>query len=143
MTLELSADSPGDTVPWIITFGPLSDEEEWDAVVCGPYERPHALAIAEEIVGDEDMMAVVEPLLPHVDVDAIREEIATAKAQALEALEEEEEPGDVDIEVEDLGSGGATEGTREGSGFGGPPRPDEIRAGFSRIAARLTDTRLA
>ena len=62
MTLELAADSPILEMPWIITFGPLSDEEDWEPVVCGPYERPHAIALAEEVVADEELMAVVEPV---------------------------------------------------------------------------------
>ena len=45
-------------------------------MVCGPYERAHALALAEEIVADEELMAVVEPLLPLVDVEQIRGDIA-------------------------------------------------------------------
>src|SRR5256884_3679285 len=84
VTLELPADSPALTLPWIITFGPLSDDEEWEPVVCGPYERGHALALAEEVVADEELMAVVEPVLPYVSVDDIREAVATARAEAAE-----------------------------------------------------------
>lgn len=135
MTLDLPVGSPTESVPWIITFGPLSDEDEWDAVVCGPYERPHALAIAEEIVADEDMMAVVEPLLPHVDVAAIRDEIATARANALGVNDVE---GDVDLEVEDIGVADLTEEGEEAGGHAGAPDPEEIRAGFARIATRLS-----
>ena len=47
-------------------------------MVCGPYERAHALALAEAVVADEELMAVVEPLLPHVSVEEIRGEIAAA-----------------------------------------------------------------
>lgn len=79
VTLELPEDSPVLAMPWIITFGPLRDEEEWEPVVCGPYERPHALGLAESVVADEDLMAVVEPLLPHVSVDEIRGEIAASR----------------------------------------------------------------
>jgi hypothetical protein len=124
VTLELPADSPALSLPWIITIGPLSDDEEWEAVVCGPYERAHALALAEEVVADEDLMAVVEPVLPHVSVDAIREDVATARAQA---AEEADDDADSDAEEEAA--------HRE---HAGPPTPEEIRAGFARIAARLT-----
>src|SRR5205807_5200272 len=89
VTLELPADSPVLSMPWIITIGPLSEEDEWEPVVCGPYERAHALALAEEIVADDELMAVVEPVVPHVSVDSIREEIAAARA-----LADEEEDDD-------------------------------------------------
>ena len=36
VTLELPADSPVRDLPWIVTIGPLDDDEDWDAVVCGP-----------------------------------------------------------------------------------------------------------
>jgi hypothetical protein len=97
VTLDLPEDSPVLDMPWIITFGPLSDEEEWEPVVCGPYERPHALALAESVVGDEDLMAVVEPLLPHVSADQIRGEIAAARLAA--ATEQQEDEGSLE-EVE-------------------------------------------
>ena len=131
VTLELPADSPALTLPWIITFGPLSDDEEWEPVVCGPYERAHALALAQEVVADEDLMAVVEPVVPHVTVDAIRDEVATARAAAAE-----ESDDDADTDVADPDAPGA-HGT-EYQHAGGAPTPEEIRAGFARIAARLT-----
>jgi hypothetical protein len=169
MTLELPGDSPMLSMPWIITFGPLDDEDEWEAVVCGPYEREHALALAEEIVADEDLMAVVEPLLPLVEVDRIREEIAVARALADEEadadedtdlavdLEDDEEYQDEEEDYEDeeyededeeYDEEDEEEGEEEGGGeehdhehdheHAGPPSPEEIRAGFARIAARLT-----
>jgi len=139
--LEVPADSPVLSLPWIITIGPLSDDEEWEAVVCGPYERAHALALAEEVVADEDLMAVVEPVVPHVTVDAIREEVAAARA-----LAEEESDDDTDSdaagedEAADDEEPDETEETEaEAEERPGPPSVDEIRAGFARIAARLTD----
>ncbi len=141
VTLEVPADSPVLSLPWIITIGPLSDDEEWEAVVCGPYERAHALALAEEVVADEDLMAVVEPVVPHVTVDAIREEVAAARA-----LAEEESDDDTDSdaagedEAADDEEPDETEETEaEAEERPGPPSVDEIRAGFARIAARLTD----
>jgi hypothetical protein len=129
VTLELPPGSPARSLPWIITIGPLSEEEEWDAVVFGPYERAHALALAEEIVADEELMAVVEPLQPAGSVEAIREEVAAARAQA---PEEDDDEADTDaVESED-------EEVEESVGHAGPPTPEEIRAGFARIAARLT-----
>ena len=97
MTLELPGDSPVLSMPWIITFGPLEEDDEWEPVVCGPYERDHALALAEEIVADEELTAVVEPLLPLVEVDRIREEIAVARALA---DEEDDVDQDTDLELD-------------------------------------------
>lgn len=124
VTLELTDDSPAFDLPWIITFGPLSDDDGWEPVVCGPYERPHALALAEAVVADEDLMAVVEPLLPHVSVDEIRGEIAAAR------LAVEDEPDDAhEAEPEEHERVDAPSA---------PPDPAEIRAGLDRIAARLS-----
>ncbi|GIH12605.1 hypothetical protein Raf01_07770 [Rugosimonospora africana] len=140
MTLELPADSPVLSMPWIITFGPMSDEEEWEPVVCGPYEREHALALAEEIVADEELMAVVEPLQPLVEVERIREEIGIARALAEQEADADQDT-DLGIDVEDLDEeadvdlAGGGEIVEERTT---PPTPDEIRAGFARIATRLT-----
>jgi hypothetical protein len=126
VTLELPADSPVLDMPWIITFGPLSDDEEWEPVVCGPYERPHALALAESVVADDDLMAVVEPVLAHVSAEEIRGEIAAAKLTADAADEGAEERGDEE------------EGADDHVEPSVPPSPEQVRAGFARIAARLT-----
>ena len=80
VTLHLPPDSPVANLPWVITIGALDDEQEWEPLVCGPYERPHALALAQAVVADEDLMAVVEPLLPLADAAAIRDEIELARA---------------------------------------------------------------
>jgi hypothetical protein len=149
VTLELPDDSPMLGLPWIITFGPLSDEEAWDAVVCGPYERSHALALAEAVLADEDdVTAVVEPLLPHATVDEIHAEIETAKEAAdddedYDEGDEHGHAGDMDVAVDssyDETSGYADDDEEEYEVIepGPPPAPEEIRAGFARIAARLT-----
>jgi hypothetical protein len=150
VTLDLPDDSPMLGLPWIITFGPLSDEEAWDAVVCGPYERGHALALAEAVLADEDdVTAVVEPLLPHATVDEIHSEIDAAKSMADEEDDEDYEEGDehgggMDVSVDDTydeASGYADDDEEEEYEIiepGPPPAPEEIRAGFARIAARLT-----
>jgi hypothetical protein len=150
VTLELPDDSPMLGLPWIITFGPLSDEEAWDAVVCGPYERSHALALAEAVLADEDdVTAVVEPLLPHATVDEIHAEIETAKEAAdddedYDEGDEHGHAGDMDVAVDssyDETSGYADDDEEEEYEViepGPPPAPEEIRAGFARIAARLT-----
>jgi hypothetical protein len=130
-------------MPWIVTFGPLDNDESWEPVVCGPYERAHALSLAETVVADADLLAVVEPVYPHASVDeiqaAINESIEAAKeaeeleADELEAAADEREAaeGEVDISLEaDEEDIPVVEPTP-------PPSPDEIRAGFVRIANRL------
>jgi hypothetical protein len=157
VTLDLTDDSPMLALPWIITFGPLDDDEEWEPVVCGPYERAHALGLAETVVSDEDLMAVVEPLLPHAAVDDIRSEIAAARLAAEsddDELDEDEEidelefDEDVAVSLEDDADSDDEDeaddededeaGDYEEIEPGPPPSPEEVRAGFARIAARLT-----
>ncbi|MDY7084621.1 MAG: hypothetical protein SYR96_05895 [Actinomycetota bacterium] len=125
VTLDLPAGSPVADLPWVITIGSIGDEEDWEPVVCGPYERAHALALAQAVVADEQLMAVVEPLLPRPDAEAIRDEIELARA-AIEA------PGD------DAGAETAEEYETRRVRPGRPPTRDEVREGWSRIAARLT-----
>lgn len=137
VTLDLAEDSPARELPWIVTFGPLGEDEEWEPVVCGPYERQHALALAESVVADEDLMAVVEPLLPHVTVEEIQGEIAAARMAAEDERAEVEDAADFgDYDEYGLPSGGAADPEQmvEASP---PPAPEEVRAGMSRIAARL------
>lgn len=158
VTLDLPDDSPELALPWIITFGPLDDNGEWEPVVCGPYERAHALSLAGTVVADEELMAVVGPVLPHASVDEIRGEIASARLAAAEFEEEEfqfdaETTDDVEVsvdheydeeyELEDYDE--EDEDDRDGDEFGleeiaptAPPSPEEVRAGFARIAARLS-----
>jgi hypothetical protein len=169
MTLELPDNSPMLSMPWIITFGPMAEDDEWEPVVCGPYEREHALGLAEEIVADEELTAVVEPLLPLVEIERIREEIAVARALADEEADEDQDTDlefqsedydeDEDEEDEEYDEDEDEESEDEDEGdedveydedededeedddeheHAGPPSPDEIRAGFARIAARLT-----
>jgi len=151
VTLDLPDDSPMLTLPWIITFGPLSDEDAWDAVVCGPYERGHALALAEAVLADQDdVTAVVEPLLPHATVDEIHADIESSMAAADEEgadegeLDEDagDEGDDMDVAVDEAYDETADyedeEEEYEIIEPGPAPAPEEIRAGFARIAARLT-----
>src|SRR4051812_31184668 len=119
VTLDLPANSPVADLPWVITIGSLGDEEDWEPVVCGPYERAHALALAQAVVADEELMAVVEPLLPRVDAEAIRDEIELARA-AVEAPSDDDD----DHEPRRVRPGRA-------------PTEAEVRAGWARIAARL------
>lgn len=120
LTLDLPNDSPIADLPWVITIGALGDEEDWEPVVCGPYERAHALALAQAVVADEELLAVVEPLLPLADAEAIRDEIELARA-AWEAPSSEDDDLDSPASVRP----------------GPVPTATEIKAGFARIAARL------
>ncbi|MFC4104715.1 hypothetical protein [Micromonospora zhanjiangensis] len=139
VTLELAQDSPVAEQPWIITFGPLGGGDDWEPVVCGPYERAHALALAEAVVADEELMAVVEPLSTAVSIDEIRGEIAAAMAGAEEGrveLDDEDlygvyEDTVVDEELDAAAGGGASAPPAE------PPSEQEIRAGWRRIAGKL------
>jgi len=126
VTLDLPLDSPVADLPWVITIGALDDEEDWEPVVCGPYERAHALALAQAVVADEDLMAVVEPLLPRVDAEAIRDEIELARAGT------EAPAGDDDGAAEDH----ETRRVRPGRA----PTEAEVRAGWARIATRLVES---
>ncbi|WP_130331493.1 hypothetical protein [Micromonospora kangleipakensis] len=139
VTLDLPDDSPMLGLPWIITFGPLSDVDEWEPVVCGPYERPHALALAEAVVAEEQLMAVVEPLLPALSAEEIRGEIAAAQIAAEDEaaqIDQADLYGDFeDVIDEEL------ELAAEQEPVAGPltaPSEAELRAGFARIAKLLT-----
>jgi hypothetical protein len=150
VTLDLADDSPVLSLPWIITFGPMDEADDWEPVVCGPYERDHALALAETVIADEELMAVVEPVQPHSSVDEIREEIATAKLAA-----EADEDDDYELGPDDLDADDHVDVALDGEDFAddfddddmeleeveptAPPSPAEVRAGFARIAARLAN----
>ena len=129
MTLDLPDDSPALSQPWIITFGPADDEENWEPVVCGPYERAHALALAEAVLADEEVMAVVEPLQPALTVDQIRGEIAASRLNSDEA-EDDETEGDDDHDHDHEDEGEIVTPSA-------PPAPEEIKAAFVRIAQQL------
>jgi hypothetical protein len=81
------------------------------------------------VVADEELLAVVEPLNPFATVDQIRAEIEISRAQAVVDEDEDEEDVDIDLEHDH-------EGIEEIEPTP-PPSPEEIRAGFARIASRL------
>jgi hypothetical protein len=124
MTLDLPVGSPVADLPWVITIGPVDDDEGWEPVVCGPYERAHALALGQAVVADEELMAVVEPLLPLVDAEAIRDEIELARAGADDGDEADAEQAASEWETRHVTVGRA-------------PTEAEVKDGFARIAARL------
>jgi hypothetical protein len=127
VTLEVAAGSPVVDLPWIITFGPLDDGEDWEPVVCGPYERPHALALARAVVADDDLLAVVEPLLPRVSVAEIRAEVEQARLGPEDRSSEQVDDEDGEPMLD------------PGTGPPAPPGADQVLAGFARIAARLIE----
>ncbi|WP_091252795.1 hypothetical protein [Micromonospora matsumotoense] len=138
VTLDLPDDSPILGLPWIITVGPLGDPAEWEPVVCGPYERPHALALAEAVVADEQLLAVVEPLLPALSAEEIRGEIAASQLAAEDEearIEAADLYGDFDEVLDEQEEPAAAVADRPEP----PPVPAEaeVRAGFGRIAALL------
>jgi hypothetical protein len=160
VTLQLQPDSPIRELPWIITFGPLTDDEDWEPVVCGPYERPHALALAEDVVADEQLMAVVEPLLGYAAPDEIRDEIGVARAaaqsaDAVGAAVDEAADGTalvgtaldgtaLDEDEPELGrpvpEWGLAAGVDSGPAADIPlPTPAEVRAGMARVVRQLAD----
>lgn len=152
ITLDLPDDSPLLTLPWIISFGPLNEDEDWQPVVCGPYERGHAISLAQSVIEDEQLMAVVEPLQPYASVEEIRSEIESARAEAEEeaAEAEEEEAAEEAAQSGEEGAEGEVEITLEDEyaedfyedmetvSAPPPPSPEEVRAGIARVAARLT-----
>jgi hypothetical protein len=88
------------------------------------------MALAESVVADEELMAVVEPVHPHVSVDQIRGDIAAARL----AVEVDDEPdfiGDEYLPANEHEETRVAEPTP-------PPTPAQVRAGFAHIAARLT-----
>ncbi|MFU8852954.1 hypothetical protein ACNAW0_18475 [Micromonospora sp. SL1-18] len=139
VTLDLPDDSPMLGLPWIITFGPLGDADEWEPVVCGPYERPHALALAEAVVAEEQLMAVVEPLLPALTPEEIRGEIAAAQLAAEDEAAQVDQAdlyGDFEDTIdEELELAAEREPVPEPTTA---PSRDEVQAGFARIAELLT-----
>ena len=118
VTLHLPPGSPVAGLPWVITIGSLGDAEDWEPLVCGPYEHGHALALARAVAADDELMAVVEPVLPLDGVDAIRAEIELARTGA---------PDDAVLTEP---SGAVRPGT------GPVPEPAEVRAGWRRMALR-------
>jgi hypothetical protein len=146
--LDLPGDSPVRDLPWIITFGPLTDEEDWEPVVCGPYEQAHAIALAEDVVADEELMAVVEPVMSFLTPEEIRAEIAEARqARALEAEVEAADAADRDEEAEEAAAypddyhhDDVVAADHGGHSPAPLPAPSEVRAGMGRVVARLTSS---
>jgi len=117
---EPEEDSDINEFPWTVTFEP-SGGDDWDSFICGPYERDHAVALAEAVALDDEeggVLAIVKPMLPALsaeDVSATIEELREA----------------VDFDDDDL--------EEEEAEFAEPPSPEEIREGMARQYRRLLD----
>lgn len=127
---EPDEESEVNEFPWVVTFEP-SGGEEWDSFVCGPYERDHAIALAEGVALDEGgVLAVVVPMLPAlsaVDVVATIEELR----QAVEEEEEDEQVNGTPVDFDD------DEEFEEQEVEFELPSPEEIKAGMERTYRRL------
>lgn len=132
-------DSPFITLPWVVTFKP-ADGDDWDAVTCGPYQREHAEALAEAVALelDDDVLAVVEPLLPALDPESIHEaieqnrELAAAAADLAEDDDDEDLDDDEELVDEDEDDDEAIEEVEFEV-----PTPEEIRAGIESVSREL------
>ncbi|MEU7480303.1 hypothetical protein AB0A63_30290 [Lentzea sp. NPDC042327] len=133
---EPEEDSEVNEFPWTVTFEP-SGGEEWDSFICGPYERDHAVALAEAVALDDTeggVLAVVAPMLPALsaaDVIATIEDLREAAAEEDEAEDDTVNGTAVDFDDEEL--------VEEEAEFAEPPSPEEIRAGMERTYRRLLD----
>ncbi|MCP2261465.1 hypothetical protein LX15_005191 [Streptoalloteichus tenebrarius] len=117
--------SPLRDLPWIVTF--RSWDDSWDPFVCGPYERTHAIGLAEAVAVDsEDVLADVEPLLPAVSPEDVMADIAELRAAAEAEATTVSPNGEGDEEPEDLVPAETP-----------LPEPEEIRAGMGRVLRRL------
>lgn len=127
---EPDEESEVNEFPWVVTFEP-SGGEEWDSFVCGPYERDHAIALAEAVALDEGgVLAVVVPMLPAfsaVDVVATIEELR----QAVEEEEEDDQVNGTPVDFDDDDEFEEQEVEFE------LPSPEEIKAGMERTYRRL------
>ena len=94
---------------------------------------------AEAVVAEEQLMAVVEPLLPALTPDEIRSEIAAAQIAAEDEaarVDQADLYGDFeDVIDEELERAAEQEPAPEPMTA---PSRDEVRAGLARIAALLT-----
>ncbi|SDN46238.1 hypothetical protein [Allokutzneria albata] len=131
--------SPIEDLPWVVVFQSLDDA--WDSFTCGPYERDHAIALAEAVaVEEDDVLAAVEPLLPALEPADILADIAELR----EAHEEEDEDEDETDEAEE--SEEDDEESEESEEDGDEeleitdievPDADEVREGMARVVNRL------
>lgn len=122
--------------PWAVTFEP-SGGDEWDSFICGPYERDHAVALAEAVALEENgVLAVVMPMLPALSADDVVRTIEELREAAEEEAEEEEQINGTPLE---FGSDDSEEFEEQEVEFE-LPSPEEIKAGMERTYQRLIGT---
>lgn len=145
--MNLPADSGAMELPWIITIGPFGDVEDWEPLVCGPYERAHALALARAVVEDDELMAVVEPIQPYFTVAEIEDEIVAVRTAAEETPDEDVDEAVYDeavyddaLDADEAPGGDAGVSARRAAfdaAAESPPPSGEVKAGLARLAERL------
>jgi hypothetical protein len=95
-------------------------DDSWDSFTCGPYERDHAIALAEAVaVEEDDVLAAVEPLLPALEPSDILSDIA--ELREVHEVDEDSEEDDEELEVTDIEV----------------PDAEEVRDGMARVVNRL------
>lgn len=131
---EPEEDSEVNEFPWTVTFEP-SGGDDWDSFICGPYERDHAVALAEAVALDDadgGVLAIVKPMLPALSAEDVSATIDELREAELEEEDEETVNGTAVDFDDDL--------VEEEAEFSEPPSPEEIRAGMERTYRRLLDT---
>jgi hypothetical protein len=132
---EPEEDSDVNEFPWTVTFEP-SGGDDWDSFICGPYERDHAVALAEAVALDDaegGVLAIVKPMLPALSAEDVSDTIEELREAAIEeeAAEDTVNGTAVDFDDDDL--------EEEEAEFAEPPSRDEIREGMARQYRRLLD----
>lgn len=135
-------DSPFITLPWVVTFKPADDEDDWDPVTCGPYQREHAEALAEAVALelDDDVLAVVEPLLPALNAESILDAIEQNRelaAAAADLAEDDETDLTAEDDVEEDPEENLEDADEEEEIEFEVPTAAEIRTGIENVSREL------
>ncbi|WP_168200489.1 hypothetical protein [Allokutzneria sp. NRRL B-24872] len=135
--------SPIEDLPWVVVFQSLDDA--WDSFTCGPYERDHAIALAEAVaVEEDDVLAAVEPLLPALEPADILADIAELR-EVHEDEDEDDEEEEEELEESEESEEDAEDDEEESEEDGEEleitdievPDADEVREGMARVVNRL------
>ncbi|MFB9904863.1 hypothetical protein [Allokutzneria oryzae] len=134
--------SPIEDLPWVVVFQSL--DEAWDSFTCGPYERDHAIALAEAVaVEEDDVLAAVEPLLPALEPADILADIAELReVNEAEADEEDDDEDSDELEESEEDTDEESEEDEEEAEELEitdieVPDADEVREGMARVVNRL------
>ncbi len=100
------------------------------------------MALAQSLIADADLIAVVEPLLPATSLDQIRAEIAKSQELAADMSAGDDDDVDsdynFDAEFEDDFDEEEHDHEHEHEHVD-PPSAADIKAAFVRISSRLTN----